>query len=139
MVVLTLSVTFIGCGESGVTPEISTIHVSLLVQTRGEDIRWFRDVAVPKGANAYELTDQVTERNLVANYHPEFKSHFVEGIFGVKNNNPNFWLIWLWSDAEGKWETLPVSADLYTLKDRDVLAWHYTDTSQEDNSPSAIP
>ncbi|MDA0988712.1 MAG: hypothetical protein O2783_06230 [Chloroflexi bacterium] len=134
------SLTIAGC-DQGATGEtsgtaVSTIQVGLLIQVSEEDVRWFRDVEVPKGTNAYELTERVTEGDLEANYYPAFFSHFVEALMGVANEGSNYWLTFLWNANQEQWEPLPVGADLFSLKDGHVLAWSYTDTSVE---PSQLP
>ena len=91
---------------------------------------------VPKGTDAYELTELVTEGDLEAPYYASLRSHFVEALVGVENEDPNYWLIFLWNESQAQWEPLPVGADLFSLKDGHVLAWAYTDTSQK---PSPLP
>ena len=130
LVVLSLLLILPGCGEGEETPEAETISVSMLIQVEDKDTRWFRDVSVPKGTDAWELTEQVTEGDIKANYFPMYRSHFVDAIFGVENENPKFWLIYIWSEPQSKWESLPVGADLFSLKEGHILAWYYTDTSE---------
>jgi hypothetical protein len=115
---------------------VATIQVSLLIQFNEDDVRWFRNVEVSKGTNAYELTERVTEGDLEAPYYAAFFSHFVQALMGVANEGPNYWLIFQWNEPQKQWEPLPVGADLFSLKDGHVLAWSYTDTSQE---PSQLP
>ena len=116
--------------------QVSTIQVSLLIQVSEDDARWFRDVEIPKGTNAYELTELVTEGDLESTYYAAFFSHFVEALLGVASEGSNYWLTFLWNESQAQWEPLPVGADLYSLKDGHVLAWSYTDTSVE---PSQLP
>ncbi len=135
LVVLSTLPVLAGCTESEDASENETISVSMLVQIEDTDTRWFRDVTVPKGTNAWELTEKVTEGDYKANYFSAYRSHFVDAIFGVEGANPKFWLIYVWSEPESKWESLPVGADLYSLKDGHVLAWYYGDTSQITTPP----
>ena len=126
-------------GASSETP-VSTIQVSLLIEVSEDDVRWFRDVEVPKGTNAYEFTEIVTEGDLESTYYAAFFSHFVESLLGVASEGPNYWLTFLWSDSQAQWEPLPVGADLFSLKDGHVLAWSFTDTSVEPGQlPSVTP
>ncbi len=119
---------------------IPTLRVSLLVQVSEDDIRWFRDVEVPKGTDAYELTELVTEGNLDATYYPLFRSHFINGLLGVEGKDPKYWLLFVWDEGQAQWAPLPVGADLYSLKEGHVLAWAYTDTSLgPEQVPSASP
>ena len=121
------------------TPKVETIKVSMLIQSSEKDAQWFRNVEVAKGTDAYELTEKVTQNNLHAPYYAVYRSHFVDAILGVANKNPNFWLIYDWSESEKKWEPLPVGADLYSLKDGHVLAWYYADTTNKGALPTATP
>ena len=124
-----------GCGGSTApvaTPTpLPTIQVSLLVHISEEDERWFRDMEVPQGTDAYGLTELATEGDLNATYYAQYRSHFVQGLFGVENADPRFWLIYRWNESEAAWEPLPVGADRFSLKEEDVLAWAYADTSQD--------
>jgi len=114
------------------------IQVSLLVHVNENDVRWFRDVEVPHGTNGYELTEIVTEGNLESTYYPAFFSHFVESLFGIANQNPHFWLTYLWNEGQQQWEPLPVGADLFSLKNGHFLAWSYTDNSQQPSRPHSV-
>lgn len=121
------------------TSKTETIKVSLLVQVAEADIRWFRDVELPRGANAWELTETAAQGQVEAQFYPLYRSHFIDALFGVKGQAPNFWLIFLWSEASNKWEPLPVGADLFSLKEGHVLAWYYADTSKEQSVPTVNP
>jgi hypothetical protein len=139
------SVLIAGCdaesptAAASATP-VSTIQVSLLIEVSEDDELWFRDVEVPKGTNAFELMEQVTEGDFEATYYAAFFSHFVESLLGVAGEGSNYWLTFLWSDSQAQWEPLPVGADLFSLKDGHVLAWSYTDTSVEPGQlPSVTP
>ena len=139
LAILGLVLALTACGTEQKAAEPSTIKVTMLIQSSENDARWFRDVSVPKGTNAYELTEQVTNGNVQADYYAAYRSHFVNAILGVENKNPDFWLIYVWSEPQGKWEPLPVGADLYSLKDGHILAWYYADTTNEGAVPTPTP
>lgn len=124
---------------SAATRPTGTIKVSLLVQSAETDVRWFRDVELPRGANAWELTEAVAQGQVEAQFYPLYRSHFVDALFGVKSQAPRFWLLFLWSEASSKWEPLPVGADLFSLKEGHALAWYYADTSKEQSVPTVVP
>ncbi len=124
---------------SAAVVKAETIKVSILVEASVTDTHWFRDVELPRGANAWELTETVAQGQVEAQFYPLYRSHFVDSIFGIKGANPNFWLIYAWSEASNKWEPLPVGADLFSLKDGHVLAWYYANTSQEGSVPTGMP
>ena len=81
----------------------------------------------------------MTGGDVNAKYFAAYRSHFVDAIFGVERQDPNYWLIYVWSEPQSKWESLTVGADLYSLKDGHILAWYYADASQEGASPPVIP
>ncbi len=115
---------------------IPTVKVSMLVQVSETDQRWFRNVVVNKGTNAYELTEKVTEGKLKSQWYPIYRSHFIESIFDVAGKGNNYWLSYVWDESEKKWTSLPVGADLYSLHDGHVLAWAYVDTAA---NPPKVP
>lgn len=127
------------CARGEIASKAETIRVSMLVQPSQSDVRWFRDVEMPKGANAWELTEKATGGDVQATYNALYRSHFVDAIFRVEGKDPRYWLIYVWSEAQKQWEPLPVGADLYSLKDGHVLAWYYADTSKEGAVPTAAP
>ena len=127
------------CGEDDAAGEAPPIQVSMLVQVSEDDARWFRDVEVAHGANAYELTEQVTGGEVEDTWYPAFRTHFVDSLMGVENENPNYWLIYVWNESQDAWEPLPVGADLYSLKDGHIMAWSYTDTSLDTKLLPVMP
>ena len=120
----------VACGDSAdsTSTPVSTIQATLLVHVNEDDERWFRDVDVPKGTDAYELTELVMEGDLESTWYPAYRAHFVDSIVGVENSSPHFWLIYQWSESEATWEPLPVGADRFSVKEGDALAWAYADT-----------
>jgi hypothetical protein len=136
---LVLALTACRAKENPVEP--MTIEVSMLIQSGAseQDVHWFRNVEVNKGTDAYELTEKVSEGNLEATYAVPYRSHFVGSILGIENASPKFWLIYVWSEPEAKWEPLPVGVDLYSVKDGHILAWYYADTTSEGALPTATP
>ncbi len=109
---------------------IGTVKASMLVQSEEATPEWFRGIEIPEGTDAYALTNIVTEGNIKSTFYPEYKSHFVEGIKGVENSPPYYWMIYMWNEATVKWEPLPVASDFFSVKDGHTFAWHYTDTSK---------
>lgn len=115
------------------------IKVTMLIEMDEKDVRWFRDVEVPKGTNGYELTEKVTDGYLESTYYPSLRAHFVQGLFGKGNNDSKYWSVYVWSESENKWEPIPVGVDLYSLKDGHVLAWYHMSADGSDKFPSATP
>ena len=121
-----------GCsdGTEDSKAAIVTVKASMLVQSEEATPEWFRGIEIPEGTDAYALTNIVTEGNIKSTFYPEYKSHFVEGIKGVENSPPYYWMIYMWNEATVKWEPLPVASDFFSVKDGHTFAWHYTDTSK---------
>lgn len=115
------------------------VKASMLVQGEEAKPEWFRGIEIPEGTDAYALTNIVTEGNIKSTFYPEYKSHFVEGIQGVENRPPYYWMIYMWNEATIKWEPLPVASDFFSVKDGHTFAWHYTDTSKSDPVPLLAP
>ncbi len=130
-----------GCNEADtttptLTPTLLPTHtVSMLIEAGPGNARWFRDVEVPQGYDAYQLTAQVTEGELEATWYPSLRSHFVESIIGVVNEGAYFWTIFLWDEFDEEWSPLPVGSDWFSVKDGHTLAWSYVDTTQQPSPP----
>jgi hypothetical protein len=144
--VLTLPVTLAACTTGQAIPvptttpqPVETVRVNLLISVEDSEDRWYRNFEAPKGTDAHQLTEMVTRGNMEATYYPEFRAHFVESIAGVENQGSNYWIIWLWSDYNDKWEVLPVGSDFFSLMDGHTLGWYYADTSKGENPPRAAP
>ena len=145
--VILLTVGFaVGCAEQSTTaPATSTdleppIQASLLIQTSDTDILWYRAVEGPIGMSAYDLTLRAIGPALESKWSPAFQSHFVEGIAGVQNDAPYYWIVYVWDDQEGTWTPLTVGPDIFSITDGSNIAWAYTNTSQQSNTgPTAVP
>ena len=92
LLVLALSVTLAACTTGQATPvptttpqPVETVRVNLLIAVEDSEDRWYRNFEVPKGTNAYQLTEMVPRGNMEAIYYPEFRAHFVEFIAGVES------------------------------------------------------
>jgi len=130
-----------GCsgGAEGRKAAMGTVKASMLVQSEEAKPEWFRGIEIPEGTDAYALTNIVTEGNIKSTFYPEYKSHFVEGIKGIENRPPYYWMIYMWNEATEKWEPLPVASDFFSIKDGHTFAWHYTDTSKSGPVPLLAP
>ncbi len=124
------------CGSDDEVTPGATHTLSMYIQFGPDDAQWFRDVKVPQGFDAYQVTEQVTGGELESQYFASLRAHFVESIMGVANEGSNFWLFYIWSDFEEAWEPSPVGADLLSVKDGHNLAWVLTDT---DLDPAPLP
>ena len=101
----------------------------MLVEIDGTQHQWFRDVLVPKGYDAFQLTRMVLGEEIDADWYPAYQSHFVKSILGKSNDGDHAWILYLWGDFDQAWNPLPVGADWFSLKEGHILAWSYGDTS----------
>ena len=130
-----------GCsgGAENRKAAIGTVKANMLLQGEEAKPEWFRGIEIPEGTDVYGLTQIVTEGNIKSTFYPEYKSHFVEGIKGIENRPPYYWMIYMWNEATEKWEPLPVASDFFSVKDGHTFGWHYTDTSKSGLVPLLAP
>lgn len=112
----------LGCVSQGRDASI-TIGANVLIEGTETEPRWFKDFETTKGIDGYELLHEVTERDLVSEWFPQFRSHFVKEIFGEEPQGSEFWGVFVWSETANAWEPLAVGADLFSVKDGHTLAW----------------
>ena len=117
----------------------TTLAATMLIQANNDDIQWFRNIEMPIGSTAWELTRAVAQDKLEATYYGAFGSHFVNSLFGMENKEPYFWLFFQWNKISKTWEPVMVGADNLTLLDEMVLAWCYTDSSEPSGVPTVKP
>ena len=111
------------CGGGPAATAVPVITASLLVESSPGNPYWARDIAVEQGSNGYELLEAATEGELVAEWYPEFRSHFVQEIRGVAPQGAAFWGVFVWNEDTLGWEPLSVGADLFTVEDGHIMAW----------------
>lgn len=131
----------VACSDSDEARKVpvGTVKASMLVQGEEAKPEWFRGIEIPTGTDAYAFTQIVTEGNMKSTFYPEYRSHFVEGIRGVENQPPHYWMIYIWNETTGKWEPLPVASDFFSVKDGHTLAWHYTDANNLESVTLLVP
>ena len=110
------------CGSDVDSPALP-ITASVLVEVSDTDARWFRDVEVRKGTDGYEFLEVAVEGELAAEWHPEFRSHFVTGIDGIAAEGAAFWGFFLWNESTSGWEPSTIGADLLSVKQDHVMGW----------------
>ena len=108
-----------------IEPVLSTYAVSMLIDAPPEIQIWHSNVSIPRGFDAFQLTELVTDGHLTATWYPSMKTHYIESILGLDNSDTAYWMIFLWNESQGDWEPLPVGADWFSLKDGHILAWSY--------------
>ena len=129
------------CGSDSATAVSSpAINASVLVEATADDPQWFRDVAVDKGTDGYELLLAATGGDIEAEWFAEFRSHFVKEILGVAPEGNAFWGIFVWNENTPGWEPLPVGADLFSVKEGHVMGWALVEFDPDSPQlPVALP
>jgi len=105
-----------------------TVQASVLVEFTQEEYQWFRNIPVHQPIDAYALTESVTEGHLTATYYPTLRSHMINSLLGREANSIYYWALWRWNTNVDAWELIPVGADLFIIKNTEVLAWKLTDS-----------
>lgn len=127
-----------GCGADA--PAEGTVRAGVLVEPVPGEGTWYRDVAVPGGASAYDLLAAAVGEGLEAEWFAEYQAHFVTAIGGVAPEGDAFWAVFTWNAGAERWEPLPVGADAHTVADGEVMGWamvtYDPDTPQ---LPRALP
>ena len=111
------------CGGGPAATAGPVISASLLIESSPGDPYWARDIAIEQGADGYELLEAATAGELVSEWRPEFRSHFVQEIRGVAPQGTAFWGVFVWNEDTLGWEPLPAGADLFTVQDGHIMAW----------------
>jgi hypothetical protein len=122
MLAMLFAVIAVACG-SDVDLSAPPITASVLVEVDDADARWFRDVEVPKGTDGYEFLEAAVEGELVAEWYPEFRSHFITAIDGTAAEGSAFWGFFLWNKGTSGWEPATIGADLLSVKQDHIMAW----------------
>jgi len=81
-------------------------------------------VWLTKGATALEALRRVAT---VETRYFAGLGEFIESIDGIRNNpeSGKYWMWYVWSEKEGKWEYATVGAGSYRLKDGDRIMFRY--------------
>jgi len=56
----------------------------------------------------------------------------INSLLGREANSIYYWALWRWNINVDAWELIPVGADLFIIKDTEVLAWKLTDSRDAD-------
>ena len=110
------------------------ITASLLVEPSESEGSWFRDVVVPKGTDGYELLEAAADGHLEAQWHAQYRSHFVSSILGVEAVEAQFWGVFVWNEDTEAWRPLPVGADLFSVKEGHIMAWALVEYDSDSDS-----
>lgn len=129
-----------GCGSPAPEAAPALIEASVLIEADASAPDWRRDIEAPKGVDGYELLEMAVDGDLEADWHPEFRAHFVKEILGAAPEGSEFWGVFIWNEGNGAWEPLPVGADLFSVKDGHVMAWALVEFDAENpQTPANTP
>jgi hypothetical protein len=109
------------------------VKASLLVNFGNGTRRWYNGTMVVRGASLLNLTIEVIGD---VDYSTSAYGVFVNAISGVGSKVSKqgyYWLWWRWDPEKSDWELGPSGAESYLVRDGDVLAWFYEDTSSWPN------
>ena len=129
LLLIAAAVAVAACSDDASTP--GPIAASVLIEADASSPQWFRDVTASKGIDGYELLEEVVEGDVVSDWFPEFRAHFVKEVLGVAPEGSEFWGVFIWNenanDKAGGWEPLPIGADLFSVKDGHIMGWALVD------------
>ena len=115
----------------------SLVRASVLIDFGNDTSRWYNNTRILPGWNLYEVTLILTKGEMEAQWFPQYGSHFVTGIGGVRNSESAFWFFWTY-DEDSSWQVAPVGSDQITVLDGSVYAWTYCGIDQS-FSPTCRP
>lgn len=108
-----------------------TVRANLLINFGNATRRWYNNTRITVGSNLINLTSEAVGNEKVALTISQYGALLtsIDGV-GSEKIKPNyFWLWWIWSPEKKEWELAQVGADSYKVRDGDVIAWYYQDTS----------
>ena len=120
-IVAILNLFLISCNSENNEP-ISYIQASIFIDSPTTP-EWVNDISIPKGTDGFELLELSVNNEMISEWYPEYRSHFVKEIKGVAPIGNEYWSVFLWNENSLKWEPLTVGADLFSVKDGDTMAW----------------
>ena len=142
MLVASLSLCALSCSDYTPSKEVDPTPlahtVTILIDASTNVQIWHRDVSIPRGFDAFQLTELVTEGQLTATWYPSMKTHYIESMLGLDNSETNYWMVFLWDESGNTWQPLPVGADWFSLKNGHILAWSYI-RAEEERQPRVNP
>ncbi|MGQ9479492.1 MAG: hypothetical protein ACUVQ0_05730 [Thermoproteota archaeon] len=110
-----------------------TYRVDLLIKYGNGSREWFNNTLVPVGWSLFNTTLNLTGGNVDYDTYPF--GVFITGIKGVKQSGTRYWLWYRWDSENVEWVLGETGADTYLIKDGDILAWYFADTSNPSDKP----
>jgi hypothetical protein len=103
----------------------TVIHVNLLIDYGNGTATWHNGTEATGGMTLLNVSSLTSDVNYTM--WPGMGA-LVNGIDGVENFNPVYWMWWMWNSYSG-WIEGPVGADKYVVSDGEVLCWYYENTA----------
>lgn len=110
-----------------------TIKANLLVNFGNGTRRWYNETTVPYGASLLNLTVEAVGD---VEYSISSFGVFVNAISGIGSREVRegyYWMWWRWEPEKSDWELGPSGAESYLVRNGDILAWFYEDTTNWPN------
>lgn len=110
-----------------------TIKANLLVNFGNGTERWYNNTIVAQGASLLNLTIEAVGD---VEYSASAYGVMVNAISDVGSKITKegyYWIWWRWAPEKSDWEFGMSGAESYLVKDGDILAWFYEDTSSWPN------
>jgi len=98
-----------------------TILVDIRIDYGGDNVVWYNSTRVPLNAKLLEATEIIAQ----VDYTVSEYGATVNDIGDVGEDEGFFWLWYTFED--GGWQMGMTGADMWSLKDGDIVAWEYTD------------
>jgi len=109
-----------------------TVRVNILIDYGDGRRVWHNNTITPVGWSLLNVTSKIAK--VTATYYPQYDSYFIDAIDDVGLNKPKekeswFWMIWIWDPSSREWKISEVAADDLVMKNDDIVAWVFQDTS----------
>ncbi|MEM3510693.1 MAG: hypothetical protein QW158_03190 [Nitrososphaerales archaeon] len=108
-------------------------EVDLLIDYGNGSLVWHNNTLLPIGSSLLNATLKVSRS---VEYLGSDMGVFVNGIDGVGTKvvqKGHYWIWWRFDKEKGEWTIGETAADQYMIKQGDILAWLYEDTSNYPN------
>lgn len=88
--------------KSGTKTVEATTSLNMLFNYGNGTQRWSNSTSIPIGWSLFNATVSLTNRRVESKYYDSF-GNAVEAINGVRNKNPDYWLIWIYCVKDHAW------------------------------------
>ena len=115
-------------GGGSTTHQNNSEMVSVLLNFGNGTRVWYNDTTVPSNYDFYNVTYQVTNGNVVADWDDLQKSEFVFEIMGYGCHRDQYfcggyWSLWVWNQDNGCWNYSIVGISSLKVSQFRMIAW----------------